>query len=213
MPKNDEGDFELVLGNKQLLSVFFIVVVLLGVFFTMGYIVGRNSSPDALTEMAAAGQPLVVEPGSSGGLTATEQPASGGETAPAAAPPKARPKPPAAAPPKARPKPVEPPKRAPVAKPKPSPPPKATPPPPRTSGGAQPSTGQTFLQVVATSRSEGETVRDVLQGKGFTVRLAPVPGQQDLFRVLVGPVEGAGALSKTRAGLQAAGFKPFTRRY
>lgn len=201
MPKNDEGDFELVLGNKQLLSVFFIVVVLLGVFFTMGYIVGRNSSPDALTEMAAAGQPLVVEPGSSGGLTATEQPASGGETAPAAAPPKARPKP------------VEPPKRAPVAKPKPSPPPKATPPPPRTSGGAQPSTGQTFLQVVATSRLEGETVRDVLQGKGFTVRLAPVPGQQDLFRVLVGPVEGAGALSKTRAGLQAAGFKPFTRRY
>ena len=28
-----------------MLSVFFIVVVLLGVFFTMGYIVGRNSAP------------------------------------------------------------------------------------------------------------------------------------------------------------------------
>ena len=43
MPKNEDGEFELILGNRQLLSVFFIVVVLLGVFFTMGYIVGRNS--------------------------------------------------------------------------------------------------------------------------------------------------------------------------
>ena len=30
-------------GQPQLLSVFFIVVILLGVFFTMGYVVGRNS--------------------------------------------------------------------------------------------------------------------------------------------------------------------------
>ena len=43
MPKNEDGEFELILGNRQLLSVFFIVVILLGVFFTMGYIVGRNS--------------------------------------------------------------------------------------------------------------------------------------------------------------------------
>ena len=50
MPRNDASEmdgseFELVLGNKQLLSVFFIVVILLGIFFTMGYVVGRNSSP------------------------------------------------------------------------------------------------------------------------------------------------------------------------
>src|SRR5215471_12336499 len=45
MPRNDEGEFELVLGNRQLLSGFFIVVILFGVFFTMGYIVGRHSSP------------------------------------------------------------------------------------------------------------------------------------------------------------------------
>ncbi len=44
MPKNEDGEFELILGNRQLLSVFFIVVSLLSVFFTMGYIVGRNSS-------------------------------------------------------------------------------------------------------------------------------------------------------------------------
>ncbi|MDQ6706279.1 MAG: hypothetical protein M3Z85_09940, partial [Acidobacteriota bacterium] len=43
--KTEEAqEHELVLGNKQLLSAFFIVVVLLGVFFTMGYIIGRNAT-------------------------------------------------------------------------------------------------------------------------------------------------------------------------
>src|SRR5437773_1409325 len=54
MPRNDEGDFELVLGNRQLLSGFFIVVILFGIFFTMGYIVGRHSSPAPLNTTAAA---------------------------------------------------------------------------------------------------------------------------------------------------------------
>lgn len=45
MPRNEDGEYELVLGNRQLLSVFFIVVVLLGVGFTMGYILGKNAAP------------------------------------------------------------------------------------------------------------------------------------------------------------------------
>src|ERR1700758_468058 len=44
MSKTD-GEYELVLGNRQLLSAFFIIVILFGVFFTMGYVVGRNSAP------------------------------------------------------------------------------------------------------------------------------------------------------------------------
>lgn len=47
MPKNEDGEFELTLGNRQLLSMFFVVVVLLAVFFVMGYIVGRNSTPSS----------------------------------------------------------------------------------------------------------------------------------------------------------------------
>jgi hypothetical protein len=53
VPRNEDGEFELLLGNRQLMSVFFIVVILLGVFFAMGYIVGRNSSPVAAPEVAA----------------------------------------------------------------------------------------------------------------------------------------------------------------
>ena len=52
MAKNDEGEFELVLGNRQLISVFLIVVILLAVFFSMGYIVGRNFGAGVTTETA-----------------------------------------------------------------------------------------------------------------------------------------------------------------
>ena len=63
MPKNEDGEFELVLGNKQLLSMFFVVVVLLGVFFIMGYIVGRNSAPLVTAEVNRKPdtKPLVVD--------------------------------------------------------------------------------------------------------------------------------------------------------
>src|SRR6185295_7577536 len=64
VPRNEDGEFELILGNRQLLSVFFIIVILLGVFFTMGYIVGRNSAP--LTELTSTtkqeAKPIVVAP-------------------------------------------------------------------------------------------------------------------------------------------------------
>ena len=43
----------MVLGNRQLLSIFFIVVILLGVFFTMGYVMGRNSGSGGAATAAA----------------------------------------------------------------------------------------------------------------------------------------------------------------
>ncbi|MCI0364063.1 MAG: hypothetical protein L0219_09300, partial [Phycisphaerales bacterium] len=63
MPRNDDGEFELVLGNRQLLSGFFIVVILFGVFFTMGYIVGRHSSPTppASPSTATAGSAVAAQ--------------------------------------------------------------------------------------------------------------------------------------------------------
>src|SRR5215472_6962188 len=47
MRNSETGEFELIVGNRQLLSGFFIVVLLFAVAFSMGYIVGRNSSPSA----------------------------------------------------------------------------------------------------------------------------------------------------------------------
>jgi cell division protein FtsN len=69
-----------------------------------------------------------------------------------------------------------------------------------------------FLQVAATTRPEAALLLEVLEGRGFSGRLAPVPGQE-LSRVLIGPLADASAVSETRSALQAAGFEPFARRY
>src|SRR6476619_7499034 len=59
MRNNETGEFELVVGNRQLLSGFFIVVLLFAVAFAMGYVVGQNSprSGKGATETAAATPP------------------------------------------------------------------------------------------------------------------------------------------------------------
>ncbi len=204
MAKNDEGEFELILGNKQLLSVFFIVVVLLGVFFTMGYIVGRNTATEAATQLASApGQPLVVESDRPNQPPPEPDVRASTETPP---PEPAVEEPVRRLPPEPKPAPVRPPVRE---QPKPTPPP---PPVVSSSGVSDPPSGTTWLQVAATSQPEGEVLRDVLAKRGFTCHLAPVPGQ-DLVRVLVGPLSGGTELSDTRSKLQAAGFKPFARSY
>ncbi len=44
MLRTNERESEILLGNKQLLGIFFAVALLLGVAFYGGYMVGRNSS-------------------------------------------------------------------------------------------------------------------------------------------------------------------------
>ncbi len=209
MPKNEEGEFELILGNKQLLSVFFIVVVLLGVFFTMGYIVGRNSplaTAESTPEKKEA-KPLVVESAAHdesapvAQLKETPAPA-----APDAAPTETAPQQPGdtkpaksveSKPAAAKPEPVaakrEPPKLAPATK-KTEPVKEAV---DRPSG--------TYLQLAATSQREADIEVDVLRRKGFRAMTAEIPEKPGMFRVLVGPLPD-GAINKTKTDLQHAGF-------
>jgi cell division septation protein DedD len=58
-PTHPDGDreFELVLGNKQLFSLLFIMFVLLGVFFAMGYTLGRTSAPPETATASGGAQP------------------------------------------------------------------------------------------------------------------------------------------------------------
>lgn len=200
MPTNEEGEFELVLGNRQLLSVFFIVVVLLGVFFTMGYILGRNTGPK--TEMAAARPARPVD------VPATQPPSPAVDLS----------KPPAATePPKPEPKPEPEPKKPEPVKPEPAPvkqepaKPEPKPEPKPEVRKAEPSKGGkgTYLQVSATSKKDGETLVGKLAGKGFSAMTSPVPNSE-LVRVLVGPVDD---VADTRARLKAAGFQdPIVRK-
>ncbi len=202
MPKNDDGEFELILGNRQLLSVFFIVVVLLGVFFTMGYIVGRSSTPQELASTRKPEKPLVIaapdrEPAPKEQPSVTPAPAPVKETPPVPTP---EPKKKAEAP-KPEPPPRETPKPKQVEKAAPTP----APAPPAAKKSEPPPAGQSYLQLAATSQREGDIMVDVLKKKGFKARAAEIPEKPGTFRILVGPLE-SGDMNKMRADLQAAGF-------
>jgi hypothetical protein len=214
LARNDEGEFELVLGNRQLISVFLIVVILLGVFFSMGYIVGRNSSPTGGSEIAKNG----------GSKAASDLPA---DTPPASSPPpsaQASPPPPetkAPAPERVTTHAEQPPAEAPT-------PPKPTPvnpakekkspaPPPPTRSERAPVTGEPpagdYWQVVATARPDAEIVAEALTKKGLHAIVAPAP-REGIFRVLVGPLSDSATQAQTRTQLEAAGFKnPIVRKY
>lgn len=200
MPKNEEGEFELILGNKQLLSVFFIVVVLLGVFFTMGYIVGRNSLQQAPAEVAQEkkeSKPLVVE-SPAPPPAQTQEPAKQAE-APAPAPAETAPQQPEAA--KAKPEAV-------AEKPAPAerePTPVREKPAPQKSAPAAERPSGTYLQLAATTQREADIEVDVLRKKGFRAMAAEIPEKPGTFRVLVGPVP-EGGVNKMKTDLQNAGF-------
>jgi cell division septation protein DedD len=184
LPKNEDGEFELILGNRQLLSVFFIVVILLGVFFTMGYIVGRNSG--AVTAEVTPIPSIDARP------PATEAPARAPDPAPApSTPTETAPQQPATPTPVAEREP-EPPKRDPKAE-------------ARTASGSHPVTGQTYLQLAATSQHEADIMVDVLRKKSFRAMAAEIDEKPGTFRVLVGPITDTTA-NKMRADLQGAGF-------
>ena len=223
MPKNEEGEFELVLGNRELIGVFVVVVIFLGVFFSMGYILGRNSATpgapattarneapkpdtdatpaaDADTNLTAAADKTSDQPA----------PADGGVTVPPVITK------PAQESPKPETKKPEPPARKEEVKPKPSPAsaPIAKPAPAAANHAqpSEPSSGQ-YWQVVATARPDAEIIAEALSKKGFHATLAPAP-KDGVFRVLVGPLADASTQAQTRTGLESAGFKnPILRKY
>ncbi len=201
MKNNETGEFELVLGNRQLLSGFFIVVILFAVFFVMGYIVGRNSTPAtqiAASHDAGTGTPSNARPqASSGSVPAAQTPPAvpaelpkddaGSDTASKAA-----------------------------AEPQPTtraaqlPPAKAEPPAAVAPAPVEPAPGDVYLQVTAVKQEDAETVAKTLKDKGFPALLSPGPPGKT--RVLVGPYADRSKLGQAKAELERLGFQPFVKR-
>lgn len=201
MKNNETGEFELILGNKQLLSGFFIVVILFAVFFVMGYIVGRNSTP--ATQLAAS-----REAGSGTAPSNTRPDAASGNVQ---APPSAlaaaadSPKEAAGGNPSAG-QTVLPPAQPVDTKP-------ATPTPSASATAAAPAesaAGETYLQVTAVKQDVAETVAKTLKDKGFPALLSPGPAGRT--RVLVGPYADLAKLGQAKAELERLGFSPFVKR-
>jgi cell division septation protein DedD len=195
MKSNETGEFELVLGNKQLLSGFFVVALLFGVAFAMGYIVGRNSMPTQKAQTEAAV--------STAGQSVRSQPAPAPEP-PAAASAEPQPDTAAAQPaPDTLPEPTTQPAKdgpAAVTSEKPAAPPAA-------AAAAFDLESGTYWQVSALPQSEAEIFAKTLQDKGFPVSLSPA-GRLNLTRVLVGPYPDTQALGRAKSQLEEAGFHP-----
>ena len=186
MRNNETGEFELILGNRQLLSGFFIVVLLFAVAFAMGYVVGQNS-PRSTKVMADS---------------AATQPVSPAETArPSAST--------AATPPQQAPAPVPEASTAPAAEAPPQPttqPAREAEDPP--AAGAELPAGS-YWQVIAVAQPEAEVIYKTLKDRGFPTIMSP--GPKNLVRVLVGPYNDTQSMGKAKTDLENAGFHPFRK--
>ena len=185
----EDGEFELILGNKQLLSVLFIIIVLLGVFFAMGFLAGRSTSQTASSPAKGTpGSPLVVEPDRSAAAPDVGKGLAPGEVATGA--PAKEPRQP----------------KAPVVEAKKEPA-KPAPAKPAPIGGfvETPPVG-TYLQVAATRRADAETLLGQLSKESLRGFVTPSPKGPEICRVIVGPVEDADRISATREKLKKLGI-------
>ncbi len=207
MKQDDER--ELVLGNKQLLSLFFVAAVLCGVCFAIGYMVGRNTSKvplpaDQQAGTTTEGRRTQADASPESTVPPTEPPVTGlaetksaetksAETKPAAeadAPQNSAIEPrPLVSEPKAYDKKAE------AAKPVADDPLVVT----------APEAGASYLQVAALPREDAEGMVKTLRGQKFPVIMAMSP-KRTFFRVLVGPYRQTMQLSDAKSRLKALGF-------
>ena len=194
MRNNETGEFELVVGNHQLLSGFFIVVLLFAVAFAMGYVVGQNSPRSAKVQAETTQSPVPASAADSRPQPAGPVPASQSAAEPSSTDPAA-----AAAPaPDGPPQPTTQAAREPQAPPAVSP--VSTAPPPSAASAP---TGS-FWQVMAVATTDAELIAKTLRDKGFPVQLSQ--GPNNLVRVLVGPYSDVQAMGKAKVDLESAGF-------
>lgn len=182
MPVKDEGEFELILGNKQIMAVFFIVLLLMGLFFSIGYLAGKRSAGG---EEKAAQQPSQVPIT----VDAAKRETPRGEPQQAAAREEAQP--PAQQQEDRKPEPPQEARKEPAV--------------PARLYVEQPPAG-TYLQAAATQRADAEAMLSFIIGKtGLRGYVTPSPKSPELCRVLIGPLAGNEQMADARAKLGALG--------
>jgi cell division septation protein DedD len=193
-----DGEKELVLGNKQLISLFFVVVALCGVFFAGGYMIGRNTSKTATansegTPPAAAASPVPRSQDSEPPReTAGEEPQPSG---PAPADSEPAPASPEASTPGAS-------TQTQAAHDTPAVPAAA---PGPSSAASSDTGGAIWLQVTALRRADADNLVKTLKEQNFPVVLAD-SSKPDLFRVMVGPYHQTADVADAKARLKSLGF-------
>ncbi len=220
MPKGDDGQYELILETRQVLVIFLFAVVLCGVFFGLGFVVGRHSTGPAGGGLASAisGAATGADKKQSALSPAEQPPATAGD---AALPADANPAADAAAPPPDRAAeakldkpPVE--KKPEPEKPKPAAVPEAAPKradsQPPAAPPAATSNGPIVLQVSAHGkREDAEPVVALLKRKNFPASIVTVP-TDTLYHVQVGPYASLQEAEAAKKSLEEQGFKPYLKK-
>jgi cell division protein FtsN len=176
------GEKELIIGNKQLISLFFVVVALCGVFFAMGYMVRGNSLKGSVSTTptdtsAAAPSETTVRRQQPEPPAETSQPAAASDSPPAPVETKPALDTPAAAKP-------ETPEPAPV---------------------SAVQSGASYVQVGALARADAEaTVRTLLEQ--HLPAIIAASSKENLYRVLVGPYHLNSDVAEAKAKLKTLGF-------
>jgi cell division septation protein DedD len=195
------GEQELVLGNKQLLSAFFVVAILLGVFFTMGYFVGRNST-GAANASGPASNSAQTRPDS------TDKP---GAASPQAAPQDDTPQASGRNPPVSGADDPSGARNAASSDSSAAKPPRESSVVDRDQSLARPTSEQMYLQVFALRRADADNEVKVLKDHGFPALIGE-SSKQGIYRVLVGPFKTQTELGHVKSALKAKGFDSIVAR-
>jgi len=196
MARNFDGEFEMVLGNKQLLSLFFLVAVLFAVFFSLGYMVGNSVTPmpTLAAEPPAPAETMPV----SGRTQVLVTPSEAERPSPVPAEPAAAPQPTAVTETLAAR--TEP---APAAEPPPTEP--KLPPAPLVAR-------ELHLQVAAVRvRDDADALADNLRRKGYTVTLYS-QARDGWYRVVIGPFPNERSALEMKARLEKDGHKSILKK-
>ncbi len=194
-----QDEKELILGNKQLISLFFVVVALCGVCFAMGYIIGHNASkPGAAPDTAQAQQQPVPAAHAQDSETPRDASPVPGESASPVAD-SSQSAQPAPAPDSPSPVATQPGRDVPAPQPA-----AETAPPPAAVSEPQPG-GGSYLQVSAVSKPDAENLVRTLREQSLPALMAESP-KKGLYRVLVGPYRQTSELADAKSKLKTLGF-------
>jgi cell division septation protein DedD len=187
-------DVEISLGTGRLLGLFFALVVVCGIFFGLGYTLGRSLGPTAMTAEAATPAANAAKPKATGGAPAeAANPASANDLTfyktveqkdanPQLTPPASAPAP--------------------------------TPAPPASAPAAQTTHATPYVvQVAAVSKKEdAEALVSALRKKNYPVFLASNTPGDSLLRVQVGPFNDIKEAEAMRSRLSGEGYSPIVKK-
>ena len=197
----ESQDTEITLGTGRLLGLFFGLVVVCGIFFGLGFSLGRNSVKTGLTlqDTPAASSPVAANNGSGKTVAGTPEKAVPGAAEQAAAADSSQSATSQVPPPVV----TSPGSSAPASS---APPPEMAKPAPLTGGN-----GYT-VQVAAVSKQEdADALVDALKKKAYPVFVANATPDK-LFHVQVGPFGDIKDAEAMKAKLMGDGYNPILKR-